>query len=240
MRKVFSLAFPLGRGMRASSVVLLAVAMALVANAALPRALHARINKTGAYVAAMKADLRNLITAQELYFADSLRYAASIADLIPDRYALSTGVELVSLSVRADGFSARVNYPGGTERECWMDVGPLQDGTANEHDGEPVCTLPPIDEGRVYLAAAYALLLLFALGMRFARGGITLPPMGVSFVAVFILFAAVHPFWTGYRTESYSCLDTFGPEWISVFLAAILAFRTATREDEEPNPPRPA
>ncbi len=240
MRHLFSGLTRRGSGARLAGTFLLALGIALVANAATPRALHARINKTKAYLATMKADLRNLVTAQESFLADSGRYTASIEELTPDRYMFSTGVALVSLSARADGFSARVNYPGGTERECWLDFGPLPDGTANEHDGEPVCDLPPIDEGRVYLAGAYALLLLFALGVRLARGGISLPPVGVGVVVSFLLLGAVHPFWTGYRTESYSCFNTVGPEWLSVILAGIIALWMVRRDDEEPNPPRPA
>lgn len=240
MRRLFSKQMSHGRAARLTGALLLALGIALVANAATPRALHARINKTGAHIANMKADLRNLVTAQESFFEDSSRYAASIEELTRDRYMFSTGVALVSLSARAGGFSARVRHSEVSGRECWMDFGPLPDGTTNEHDGEPVCTLPPIDEGRVYLAGAYALLLLYALGMRLARGGITLPPVGVRVVVGFVLLAAVHPFWTGYRTESYSCLQTIGPEWLSVVLAGIIALWMTTREDKDPNPPRPA
>lgn len=240
MRRLFSKQMLIGRAARIPGALLLSLGIALVATAATPRALHARLNKTGAYVAAMKADLRNLVTAQEYFLADSGRYAASIEELTRDRYMFSTGVALVSLSARADGFSARVSYPGGTDRECWMDFGPLPDGTANAHDGEPVCTLPPIDEGRVYLAGAYALLLLYALGTRVTRGGITLRPVGVRVVVGFIFLAAVHPFWSGYRTESYSCLTTIGPEWLSVGLAGLVALWMTAREDTDPNPPRPA
>jgi type IV pilus assembly protein PilA len=240
MRNIFSGLTPRKHGAQLAGTVLVALGIAFVANAAMPRALHARINKTKAYVATMKADLRNLVTAQEDYFSDSVRYTASIADLIPASYSFSTGVELVSLSAHGAGFSARVRYPGGTERECWIAVGPLPDGTANLNDGEPICDLPPIDKGRIYLAVAYAALLLFALGVRLARGGITLPPAGVPFFAGFLFLAAVHPFWTGYRTESYSCFDTLGPEWLSVWLAGIIALWMTTRGYQDPNPPRPA
>lgn len=240
MRRLVTGLFLHGRGARLAAASLIALVIAFVAGMATPRPLHARINKEKFYVANMKADLRNLVTAQEYFFADSGRYAASMEELTPDRYMLSTGVALVSLTARADGFGARMSYPSGTLRECWMDFGPLPDGSKNEFDGEPQCTPVPIDEGRVLLAGVYAALLLIALGVRWSRAGDTLPPVSVPFVVLVILLAAVHPFWTGYRTESSSCLGTIGFEWLSVWIAAFFVLRTALRSDEDRNPPRPA
>jgi len=44
--------------------------------------------KEKAYLASMKSDLRNLITAEEAYFADSVKYTSNLGT----QYATTTGV----------------------------------------------------------------------------------------------------------------------------------------------------
>ena len=68
-----------------------------------------------AYRMAMRSDLRNLVSAQEVHFAEHGTYAVSLS---PAEHRFSTGVRLVSMRTGASGFTAVVGYPTGTERRC--------------------------------------------------------------------------------------------------------------------------
>lgn len=70
------------------------------------------------YRAAMKSDLRNLITAQDRYRADSGRYASSI----PVYFAVSSGVLEPVFALTADGWTASVDH-AHSPRTCVIFVG---------------------------------------------------------------------------------------------------------------------
>src|SRR5690606_24098973 len=86
--------------------------------------------KEKAYIATMKADLRNLVTAQEAYFADNSAYTTSLATT---QYQPSSGVAVTVPEVGSGTFRAVASYSGGTTRTCTMAVG------YGANDGEPVC-----------------------------------------------------------------------------------------------------
>src|SRR5690606_2660392 len=74
--------------------------------------------KERAYKAAMQNDLRNLATAQEIYFEQNSVYASSAEDVI----ALSRGVE-ITITSESDykaGYTA-VASRNGTEVTCKLD-----------------------------------------------------------------------------------------------------------------------
>ncbi len=65
-----------------------------------------------AYYSAMKADLKNLVSAQELYYspATDYSYAGAITDL--DRFNPSSGVILQLVSANHTGWSATAGHAG--------------------------------------------------------------------------------------------------------------------------------
>jgi hypothetical protein len=96
--------------------------------------------KEKAYVAQMKSDLRNLLTAEEAYFSDSLRYGTK-AEV---DYLTTSGVTLVDLVARDTlGFYAYVRH-SSTAQECgiWMGLRPA-DGMHKANEGEPTCWPAP-------------------------------------------------------------------------------------------------
>ncbi len=227
--------------MRLMGALAVSLALALVANAATPRSLCACSGKQKSKIAEMKADLRNLVTAQEQFFTDSGRYAASQAELTPTRYQSYAGLQFASFAAWGNGFSARVRYPSGAPTECWITVGPLPDGGVNLYDGEPQCDpppTPPVDINRIYMAATYALLLLFAIAVRFYRAGASLPPVGIGIILAFVILGGLHPFWTGYRTEGSGCTIGASLESISISIAAVLALWMVVRRKERWDTPR--
>ncbi|MGE5802624.1 MAG: hypothetical protein ACM358_10220, partial [Gemmatimonadota bacterium] len=66
-------------------------------------------------VATLKSDLRNLITAEEAYFADNVKYTSSLRDL---GFTPSPGVGIPELTVTADGFIAIAQHLATKLRYC--------------------------------------------------------------------------------------------------------------------------
>src|SRR5712671_4126220 len=81
----------------------------------------------------MKSDLRNLVTAEEAYFADSVKYTSNLGTA----YATTTGVVGPTIVVTADGFTATVTHTT-TTKTCSIYVGSTSLAPANK-EGEPKC-----------------------------------------------------------------------------------------------------
>ena len=87
-----------------------------------------------AYVAAMKSDLRNLVTAEEAYFADAVKYTDRFAAL---HFGLTTGNRLVALRLTGDGWVAQIGN-ANTRTVCTIFVGKTSAPPATR-EGEPAC-----------------------------------------------------------------------------------------------------
>jgi hypothetical protein len=87
-------------------------------------------------VATMKSDLRNLVTAEEAYFADSVRYTADVSRL-SRFFRPSTGVVGLRIALTPDGWSASVGHEG-TNAFCVIYVGSTPAPPARK-EGEPAC-----------------------------------------------------------------------------------------------------
>ena len=76
--------------------------------------------KEKAYLASMKSDLRNMSTAQEVYFSENNSYASSVSDL--SAYETSDGVTVTMASGTQNGWSATADHPG-TNKGCGIYFG---------------------------------------------------------------------------------------------------------------------
>lgn len=93
----------------------------------------ARESKRAAYIAALKSDLKNLVVAEEMYFADNLTY---IADLNKLRFKTSPGVTITFYQVARNHWIATAAHESMPGVKCMTSVGsesPLGS------QGEPVC-----------------------------------------------------------------------------------------------------
>jgi len=90
-----------------------------------------------AYVASMKSDLRNLVTAEEAYFADSVKYTTNLGTL----YMTTTGVTGPSITLTRDGYTAWVGSEH-TSKTCAIYVGAMPLPPA-VREGEPRCREGP-------------------------------------------------------------------------------------------------
>src|SRR5260221_3582405 len=81
----------------------------------------------------MKSDLRNLVTAEEAYFADSVKYTTNLGTA----YATTTGVVGPTIALTADGWTGNVSHTT-TTKKCYIYVGSTALAPANK-EGEPKC-----------------------------------------------------------------------------------------------------
>src|SRR5438093_15968 len=102
----------------------------LLAAFAIPKLTNTRER---AQLAAMKTDLRNLVTVEEIFLADSLKYATDLGS----RYPVSAGDVMPTITTTRDGWSASMTSSGSAQI-CAVFVGstPLPPATK---EGAPAC-----------------------------------------------------------------------------------------------------
>src|SRR5947199_964701 len=91
------------------------------------------ITKEKAYLASMKSDLRNLVTAEEAYFADSVKYTTNLGTA----FSTTSGVVGPTIATSADGWTAWVKHTT-TTKTCAIYVGSTSLAPASK-EGEPKC-----------------------------------------------------------------------------------------------------
>lgn len=121
------------RGFTLLELIVVAVILGLLAAIAIQRFAN---TKERTYVAAMKADLRNLITAEVVYSTDSLHYTTIIG---PGglTYQVTTGNTPPSIALTGDGFTAQIGNTN-TPRTCVIFMGSTALAPA-VNEGEPAC-----------------------------------------------------------------------------------------------------
>jgi type IV pilus assembly protein PilA len=119
------------KGFTLIELLIVVVIIGILAAIAIPKFAN---TKEKAYVASMKSDLRNLVTAQEAYFSDNnSTYASDVTADLGTNYKASSGVTVTIGTVTATGWDATAGH-ASTAKTCTISVG----GTAT-NEGEPVC-----------------------------------------------------------------------------------------------------
>jgi prepilin-type N-terminal cleavage/methylation domain-containing protein len=118
------------KGFTLIELLIVVVIIGILAAIAIPKFAN---TKEKAYVASMKSDLRNLITAQEAYFADNNSTYAASTGAMGTNYRASSGVTVTINSSTATGWTAKATH-ASTLKTCNISLG---GGATNE--GEPVC-----------------------------------------------------------------------------------------------------
>ncbi len=121
------------KGFTLIELLIVVVIIGILAAIAIPKFAN---TKEKAYLASMKSDLRNLVTAEEAYFADSVKYSATIGagGVI---FTQSTGNTLPTVALTADGWTAGITNVNTTKR-CAIYIGSTALAPANK-EGEPKC-----------------------------------------------------------------------------------------------------
>ncbi|HVZ48384.1 MAG TPA: prepilin-type N-terminal cleavage/methylation domain-containing protein [Gemmatimonadaceae bacterium] len=118
------------KGFTLIELLIVVVIIGILAAIAIPKFAN---TKEKAYIASMKSDLRNLITAQEAYFSDNNSTYATSTTALGTSYKASSGVTVTIGTVSNTGWDATSAH-NSTTKTCSIAVG----GTST-NEGVPVC-----------------------------------------------------------------------------------------------------
>ena len=120
------------KGFTLIELLIVVVIIGILAAIAIPKFAN---TKEKAYVAAMKSDLRNLVTAQESYFADQVSYSTSTTAI---NFSSSSGVTVTVGTATGTGWNATAKH-NATTKTCGIYVGSATAPVAGANEGEPKC-----------------------------------------------------------------------------------------------------
>ena len=120
------------KGFTLIELLIVVVIIGILAAIAIPKFAN---TKEKAYIASMKSDLRNLITAQEAYFADQVTYASTTTNL---NYSVSAGNTVTIGTALGTGWNA-TSTNTATTKTCGIYVGAVTPPVTGEAEGAPTC-----------------------------------------------------------------------------------------------------
>ena len=120
------------KGFTLIELLIVVVIIGILAAIAIPKFAN---TKEKAYVAAMKSDLRNMVTAEESYFADQVSYTTSTVAV---NFTPSTGVTMTIGTATGTGWNATTKH-NATTKTCGIYVGSAAAPISGQNEGEPKC-----------------------------------------------------------------------------------------------------
>jgi type IV pilus assembly protein PilA len=121
------------KGFTLIELLIVVVIIGILAAIAIPKFAN---TKEKAYIASMKSDLRNLVTAEEAFFADSVKYTTGIGTG-GLTFNVTSGNGTPTIQKTADGWTATLTNMN-TTKTCAIFIGSTSVAPANK-EGEPKC-----------------------------------------------------------------------------------------------------
>ena len=125
----------LRKGFTLIELLIVIVIIGILAAIAIPKFAN---TKTKAYTAAMKTDLRNLVTAEEAFFADSVYYIP-YGDTTKLRFRSTISVGTPTIVVGQGYWSATVTHTQMLGFSCGIAVNTVNSIVPAAGEGEPAC-----------------------------------------------------------------------------------------------------
>jgi type IV pilus assembly protein PilA len=108
------------KGFTLIELLIVVVIIGILAAIAIPKFAS---TKQKAYIAAMKSDLKNFVTANESYFADNNTYGTYAQVNGANLFTQTTGVTIATPANTATGFSATATHAAAAGKTCGVFVG---------------------------------------------------------------------------------------------------------------------
>ena len=123
------------KGFTLIELLIVVVIIGILAAIAIPKFAN---TKGKAYYTAMKSDLRNLLTAEEAFFADSTTYTTDVSKL---KFNISTGVSSPTIKTYTGAWTATVSHSQlPANNECGIGMNTTNPTVATgTSEGEPAC-----------------------------------------------------------------------------------------------------
>jgi type IV pilus assembly protein PilA len=123
------------KGFTLIELLIVVVIIGILAAIAIPKFAN---TKSKAYIAAMKSDLRNLVTAEESYFSDSAKYSTN--DTTKGmKFKPSTGVSMPTIVTFSGAWLATNTHSQLAGFSCGIGVNTTNPLVTAAGDGEPTC-----------------------------------------------------------------------------------------------------
>jgi prepilin-type N-terminal cleavage/methylation domain-containing protein len=134
------------KGFTLIELLIVVVIIGILAAIAIPKFAN---TKEKAYISSMKSDLRNMVTAEEAYFADSVKYTTATSCVNPApagnaAWCATIGNTLGTITIgtgTAAGWTTNITNLN-TSKSCAIYVGaitPATPATTADAEGAPVC-----------------------------------------------------------------------------------------------------
>jgi len=108
------------KGFTLIELLIVVVIIGILAAIAIPKFAS---TKQKAYMAAMKSDLKNFVTAEEAYFSDTNTYGAYADVNGANLFTQTTDVTIATANVTATGFQATATHTAAAGKTCGVYVG---------------------------------------------------------------------------------------------------------------------
>ena len=122
------------KGFTLIELLIVVVIIGILAAIAIPKFAN---TKQKAYITAMKSDLRNLVTAEEAYFADSSKYTGVVTDL---KFQSTNSVSTPAITAGTGNWYATVSHSQiASPFKCGVGINTTNPVVAGAAEGEPIC-----------------------------------------------------------------------------------------------------